>query len=65
VKKQLSPARAWWKWWWRQQRIIRRETTKAWMDAMIFGTGFTQVSPDIPDGIRHIPCDQVKIMTNG
>lgn len=62
MKRKLTPARLQWKLWWRQLRIIRRETTKAWEDQMLFGTGYTQIGPDVPDGIRHIPLEQIRIM---
>lgn len=61
MKVKLSPARIWWKAYWRQLRIIRRETSKQWQDAMIYGTGFVQVGPEVPDGIKHIPVNEIQI----
>jgi len=50
------PPRTWtrgiWKWWYRQTRISRRETDKAFMDTVLFGCGFTRVSPR---RITHVP----------
>lgn len=36
----INPARERWKLVYRMQRIIRRETGKAWMDMMLYGTSF-------------------------
>jgi hypothetical protein len=61
MKRKLTPTRLWWKIYWRQLRIIKRETAKQYMDTMIFGTGFVEVGPEVPDGIRHIPIQNVKV----
>jgi len=50
-----------WKFWYRQLRIIRRESTKAHLDMLIYGTGFVEISADIPDYIRHVPTQEVII----
>lgn len=50
-------AKAWWKSTYRLLRIARRETDKAFIDAMIYGTGCIEISDE---GIcKHIPIDQV------
>jgi hypothetical protein len=35
-----------WKFYYRQLRIIRRESLKASMDMLIYGTGFVHISDD-------------------
>jgi hypothetical protein len=65
MKPKLSSARLWWKLYWRQLRIIRRETQKAYMDCLIYGTGFTHIGPDVPGGIRHIPVQELRVMKYG
>lgn len=35
-----------WRWFYRQHRIIRRETNKAAVDALIFGIGYVRTSED-------------------
>ena len=64
MKHKLTPARLWWKIYWRQLRIIKRETHKQYMDTLIFGIGFVQVGPNIPDGIRHIPRSEIIMIRN-
>ena len=49
-----------WKIWYRQLRIVRRESHKAFMDMMVYGTGFTEIGHDIPDLIRHVPYSLVR-----
>jgi hypothetical protein len=61
MPKKISAARAAWKFWWRQQRIIRRESNKAATDTVLFGSGFVEIGPDVPDLIRHVPLKQVYI----
>lgn len=51
--------RSTWKRFYRQMRIIRREQSKAFTDAMIFGTGVVYCGPDVPDFIRHVPIEHV------
>lgn len=54
-----------WKIEWRRQRIVRRESLKATLDQIIFGTGFVKYGAmgefqrDGSDVARHIPADQV------
>lgn len=50
--------RATWKWWYRKMRICRRETSKAAVDMLVYGSGFVQMGPDIPDFVRHVPFDE-------
>jgi hypothetical protein len=52
--------RAQWKYVHRQMRIVWRESQKTLADVMIFGTGFTQFGPDVPDGIRHVPIAEMR-----
>lgn len=35
-----------WKWYYRQMRIVRRETAKASIDCLIYGTGFVRITDD-------------------
>lgn len=65
MKPKLSAARLWWKIYWRQMRIIKRETHKQYMDCVLFGTGFVQVGESVPDGIKHIPLQEVMVIRNG
>lgn len=44
----------------RQLRINRRECDKAFMDTVLFGCGFTRVSPG---GITHIPYETAVYMS--
>lgn len=60
-KKQISPARRIWKVFYRRLRIIRRESLKATVDMMIFGNGAVEIGPDIPDGIRHVPIESMRL----
>lgn len=59
--RQLSAARLYWKWYYRQLRIVRRESTQAWMDTLIFGTGYVRVTDDgfinhiRPEAIHYAP----------
>lgn len=46
--------RAQWKAGYRQIRIIRRESAKAWTDAMIYGRGAVKMGDGVPDRIRHV-----------
>lgn len=46
--------RAQWKIIWRQQRIINRETMRTTLDCVIFGTGFLEIGPEIPDLVRCV-----------
>ena len=59
--KTRSITRAQWKTLWRQQRIINRETMLSLEDQFIFGIGFLQIGPDIPDCIRRIHPSEVRI----
>jgi len=34
------------------------------MDVLLCGTGYAQIGPDVPDGIRHIPIKQIRIAYN-
>ena len=52
--------RANWKAYWRLMRILRRETSKAMDDMVIFGTGCVEIGPEVKDFIRHIPIEDVK-----
>lgn len=51
--------RATWKLWYRQLRIIRRENTKAFMDAVVYGTGIVEIGENVPDLIRQVPLETV------
>lgn len=51
--------RAAWRVLWRQMRIINRETMKANVDLMAFGTGVIETGPDIPNFVRHIDLREV------
>lgn len=50
-----------WYIWYRQLRIIRRETSKQYMDMLIFGTGWIKIGADVPDLIQHAPTEDVII----
>ena len=43
----------------RQVRIVRREIDKAFGDFIVFGSGACEISPTIPDLIRHVPIDEI------
>jgi len=58
----MSP-RGKWKAAWRQVRILRRETSKAQRDMLIFGTGYVFVSGD--GFINHVLPDAVLIGSDG
>lgn len=62
MKPKLSPTRLAWKLYYRHLRIVRRETAKQMEDMIIFGTGFLQIGPRVPDGIRHIPINEIQIV---
>lgn len=49
-----------WKKFYRLTRVARRETMKAAIDMMIYGTGFMKVSNDGSDP-EHVPFEKVKI----
>lgn len=49
-----------WKVWYRQYRIILRETAKARLDVMIYGSGYVMITNE-PDYIQHIPLQDVVI----
>lgn len=53
-------ARQRWKVWYRKYRIIRRESAKASIDMILFGTGFVMIVPE-PDFVRHVPIQQIII----
>ena len=55
MSKQINPMRVAWKWWYRKLRIARRESSKAFVDMLIHGSGFVQIGHDVPDLIRHLP----------
>ncbi len=44
-----------WKRYHRQIRIIRRECFEAATDVMLFGTGYVEHGPHVPDFVRHVP----------
>lgn len=46
---------------WRQLRIVNRETQMADEDSLIFGTGYLETGPDIPDFIRRVHPSNVAI----
>lgn len=46
---------------WRQLRIVNRETRMADQDCAIFGTGFLQTGPDVPDFIRRVHPSNVAV----
>lgn len=48
-----------WKVWYRQYRIVRRESVKATIDMMIYGTGCVIIT-DTPDFIRYVPIEKVQ-----
>lgn len=54
-----DPIRKRWKAAYRQFRIIRRETRKAQLDMMCFGTGYVYIGPNAPDYIKHIPAPEI------
>lgn len=54
--------RATWKYLYRQYRIVVRESWKAHMDMVLFGSGYVKIGSDIPDYIRHVPIEDVVIM---
>lgn len=45
-----------WKFWYRHLRIGRRESYKAFTDAVIHGIGFTRIDVD---GIHHVPHEEM------
>lgn len=49
-----------WKKTWRQLRICRRESNKAAMDTLLFGSGFVKIGPNVPDLIQHIPLENIR-----
>ena len=53
------PPRTWpravWKWYYRQSRISARESEKAFIDAVIYGAGFTRIDAS---GIKHVPYNE-------
>lgn len=59
--KTRSIKRPLWKKIWRQQRIINREAAKADLDCLIFGTGFLEIGPEIPDFIRRVDPSSIVI----
>lgn len=46
---------------WRQLRIVNRETGIAWQDAFIFGTGYIETGPEVPEFIRRVHPSNVAI----
>jgi hypothetical protein len=63
--KTRSINRAQWKAIWRQQRIINRETRKAALDCLVFGTGYLEVGAHLPDLIHCIDPSTVFIEHEG
>lgn len=59
VTKPLTAPRAYWKAAYRLIRINRRESRKAFMDTLLFGTGFVEYQPN--GETRHIPIEQVRV----
>lgn len=57
--------RAQWRALYRQLRIVNRETLLAWEDIFIFGTGYLQTGPDVPDFIRRVHPAYVEIPLMG
>lgn len=55
-------ARQRWKAWYRQFRIIRRETSKACEDMILYGTGCVTFMND-GDFIQHVPIQNVRFYT--
>lgn len=53
-KSSLTGIRRWWYSHYRMQRIVRRETAKAHMDLILYGSCFI-LHTDTPDYIRHVP----------
>lgn len=47
-----------WKIYYRLLRIINRESNKAMLDMMIYGTGYVKIDDN---GIRHIPIQNIII----
>lgn len=50
-----------WKAIWRQLRIVNRETALANQDMRMFGTGYLQTGPQVPDFIRRVHPSNVAI----
>jgi hypothetical protein len=51
--------RAQWKRYYRQLRIIRRESLKAAMDVLLFGTGCVRVGSEVKDFIEYVDIREV------
>lgn len=56
-----SISRPQWRAIWRQLRIVNRETRMADEDALIFGTGYLETGPAVPDFIRRVHPSNVAI----
>lgn len=50
-----------WKAIWRQLRIVNRETMLAETDMAVFGTGYLETGPEVPDFIRRVHPSNVAI----
>ena len=50
-----STPRQVWKSIYRQYRIVRRESNKAFLDMVIYGSGAVRTASDVSDGIAHVP----------
>jgi hypothetical protein len=48
-----------WKWYYRQIRIATRESRKAFVDMIVYGSGAVRIGKDVPDFIRHVPIKEL------